>query len=316
MGEYQIMVELAQRNLQFHSPNGRDILDFPLHVPMGESIIGFLTKTFNSYIALLHERNFLSKEEINKTSELGNCLIKCLETYKSGRTHKAYLSFERGVKDAINMLPIKQMGECSYYRMRGSEDLTKIYEFYPLSEDQRYLCGDQRFSVHGFPCLYIGCTEEICMKEIGNNGSMITLTKKPNAPVFNLLELTFGQDQTGPHKKEKDFIMAWPLILACYIVPFYCIHRKDVCPSYKANFKEEYIIPQLLTQYVLCEKPGIDGIEYYSVKDASPKNLKDLRNIVLFIDTNDKNKYNNIIQCFEWENPRNVKVSTQKDVKT
>jgi hypothetical protein len=52
-GLYYPMIKEAQSYQKFKSMNGRDILDYPLHVPMGIDVLKYLEDTFNKYSLLL-----------------------------------------------------------------------------------------------------------------------------------------------------------------------------------------------------------------------------------------------------------------------
>ena len=46
---YHLMIKEAQAYQEYKSLNGRDILDFPLHVPMGIDVVDYLDDTFDKY---------------------------------------------------------------------------------------------------------------------------------------------------------------------------------------------------------------------------------------------------------------------------
>ena len=56
---YRLMIEEAEKYQCFKSKNERDILDFPLHVPMGMDVHDFLEDTFDKYYQLLEHTSKL-----------------------------------------------------------------------------------------------------------------------------------------------------------------------------------------------------------------------------------------------------------------
>ena len=95
-GIYKIMVEIAKNDERFLSMNGRDILDFPLHVPIGTSIDKFLEDTFGKYVLLIEELKFPIIEECkDDIKDLCNCLIKVIRKYLSGDTYNAFRYFRQ-----------------------------------------------------------------------------------------------------------------------------------------------------------------------------------------------------------------------------
>ena len=130
-----------------------------------------------------------------------------------------------------------------------------------------------------------------------SSGSLANFSLKE--PLNNILDLTLGQGDEKKDILEIDLVKVYPLIASCYIVPFYSVIQEKECRPDKAFFREEYIIPQLLTLY-LKEEGIANGIIYYSVKDPNldlrGRGEKDFRNLVLFT-----NRENNTNEMFDNE---------------
>jgi hypothetical protein len=185
------------------------------------------------------------------------------------------------------------------YRMRPMKDWDinkgappKLELFHPPF-DKRHVISTQRYSIPGFPCLYLGGSLSICWKEFNcpdfSNLYISRFRIKPSNSgkkvTIKLLDLGWRPSTWAAcidyyANKEMprlllDFIVAnalcWPLIAAC------SIRVKKA----EAPFKPEYIVPQILLQWIMREKPDIDGIRCFSIKEIKyAGNIKDDENYV------------------------------------
>lgn len=311
---YDRMIKEAKSYQSFKSMNRSDILDFPLYVPMGGDVITFLCDTFEKYYALLkhvqklHDVNF-SDIDVEKIKELGDKILEVHEYFRKGKIVDAYRCFEQYIDKCYTMLPTWKMEGGTYYQMRQEKDINRVSQMYPLPPELRYYSGGMRFSVSGYTCLYMGQSESVCKKEISDTGSMTCVRPKENK-TFCLIDLTFSDDMRTGGQEEKKFIRLWPLIASCYIDQFYCLRGERLCPPDGIKFKESYIIPQFLTAYIRSKHDEIEGIRYYTVKDKNldpyGRDEKDMRNIVLYVDSCSDKAYDDFIRKFEWGEPYNV----------
>lgn len=307
------LIKLSKSKKEFRVLNGKDVLWFPIQIPQNVSLIEMLNNSLSNYIKLLSA----SKEIIGEVgdiicivSDVSKRLIEVLNHYRNGDIIESFEVFSRMMDDKYNnCLPIKKVeSNIILYRMRSKTDIKEKEEFYYLPVSMRHKCSSERFSIAGYPCLYLGYSKKDCMTEVSNIGSIIGLSLKENVNI-NVLDLAFYYQQ----KERKDFVnylKAWPLIAACYMVQ--CNERaKD------ASFKEEYIIPQMLTAYLKHKynELNIDGICYYSVRNENlnpqGEGEVDYRNLVLFPYNNDVNEENGtnryeLCDRFEWYQPFNV----------
>ena len=313
-GLYHKMTIEAQSYQKFKSMNGRDILDFPLHIPMGVDILIFLEDTFNKYSLLLEHMQKIRDVHhidinIDSIKKFGNTIIDVMRQFRNGKIVDAYYSFEQQIDEIYESLPIWKMNDGEYYRMRKDINLNRVCQMYPLPPELRYLSGGMRFSIPGYSCLYLGHSESVCKLEISNSGSMIKIKPKGNVE-FSLIDLTFSDDMMNGGAEEIKFIHAWPLIASCYIDNFYCLRGERTCPPEAIKFNEKYVIPQFLTAYIRRKHEEIDGIRYYTVKDKDLDPLgrgkKDMRNVVVYVDSSSDLAYDSLIDKFEWGKPYNV----------
>ena len=310
---YNSLVELSKSNKEFRVINGKDVLWFPIQIPQNVSFIEMFNNSLSNYIKLLSA----SKEIIDEVddiicivSDVSNRLIDVLNHYRNGDIIKSFEVFSRMMDDKYNnCLPIKKVeSNIVLYRMRGKTDIKEKEEFYYLPVSMRHKCSSERFSIAGYPCLYLGYSKKDCMVEVNQTGSMIGLSLKEDVSV-NVLDLTFYKQQKE-RKAFVNYLKSWPLIAACYMVK--CNEE-----AYYASFKEEYVIPQMLTAYLKHKynELNIDGICYYSVRNENlnpqGEGENDYRNLVLFPYNNDVNEENGtnryeLCNRFEWYQPFNV----------
>lgn len=308
------MIDEAQACQKFKSLNGRDILDFPLHIPMGIDVLDFLDDTFSKYYLLLEHMQRLHAAQlvnvdVDGIKKLGTAILEVFKQFRKGKIAEAYIAFEQQVTEIYGNLPKWEMKGGEFYRMRADKNLKRVSQMYPLPPELRYLCGSLRFSIPGYSCLYIGCSKSVCKIEISETGSMINIKPKEDVG-FNLIDLTFSEDMQKGGDDELKFIQSWPLIASCYIEQFYCLRGKRVCPPEGVKFNEKYVVPQFLTTFIRKEHNDINGIRYYTVKDENMdpfgRDEQDMRNIVIYVDSSSDLLYDDLINKFEWGEPYNV----------
>jgi hypothetical protein len=173
------------------------------------------------------------------------------------------------------------------YRMRqdravASTGALSRKDIFHIPFEKRRLVSNQRYSVTGLPCLYLGSSIWICWDELGRPNlndvfvSRFRFAEKvrvldfqlpPRAmwEVFKYVQSQSKMNTLLPSASEvlsrynekvmAAYIVCWPLIAACSI-------RVD---SEAGPFFPEYIIPQLLLQWVTKDEE-VDGIRYFSTR--------------------------------------------------
>lgn len=155
-----------------------------------------------------------------------------------------------------------------YFRMRISGKVLSKGEMFHIPLDQREIVSTQRFSIPGYPCLYLGTSLNVCWDEIKRKMEENEKTyacrfqKKGDKPLV-LLSLKipgeFAEDDFESYSA-LCFLLTFPFYLSCLIQTKYP----------ERPFKPEYIMPQLLLQYVNMTYDDcllrFDGIIYPSTK--------------------------------------------------
>ncbi len=258
---------------------------FELPLKKETTSIGTLLKNkFNIYLDLLEKLDKRDKYTNNIRDHIGDIhnlckkLLLAHKSYLQGSPYKAYEHFSNGISTLEAFLlfsiqeRVKYPDSYSLFRVRESKEkyLSKT-DIFHIPFEHRYKVSNQRYSINGFPCLYLGTSIYVCWEELNrpNFGELYVskfrlLTKLPK-----ILDLTFSAQESqnflNKFQKDNDFhewklngivdkIILFPLIMSCSI-----INREN-----NRVFKEEYIIPQLLLEWVR-NKNVINGIEYFSL---------------------------------------------------
>lgn len=245
--------------------------------------------------------SIIDKGAIDAIQKICKTIVDSIKLYLSGDIIKAYLKFSEVMVCCENNLPYKSVEHnVLFYRMRDKFDLVEKEQFFHLPVKMRSKCSSERYSIAGYPCFYLGYSKNDCFVEISRNGSMIglSLNERYNMKV---LDLTFYEEQMNKSSIE-NFIKVWPLIAACNLF----FQRAD---TNGAKFREEYIVPQMLTTY-LRHANTVDGICYYSVRnenlDTNGIGENDFRNLVLFPNISSAEYDMDLMNKFDWYQPFNV----------
>jgi hypothetical protein len=175
-----------------------------------------------------------------------------------------------------------------FYRIRseriGFADPGRC-DIFHVPFEKRRLVGNQRYSIPGLPCLYVGSSLWICWEELQRPAfDSVWVSRFRLASPVKILDFQFPPQQiwrifdafqqAAPnaldHTSEealksrfsidfvKAYILCWPLIASCSV-------RSS---THVGNFRPEYIVPQMLLQWV-TRKLEVDGIRYFSVRTPS-----------------------------------------------
>lgn len=196
---------------------------------MEESILKRMDKIKNE-----NEKFFVKFPEANLFWEELKDIIK---TYLGGQlalaAQRMYeLCFSKIEKIATSFLDENEQ----LFRMRNSGDKFEEYsqdEMYHIPFEKNYLVSNERFSISGFPSLYLGASSYVCWEELGRP-SMENVT----LAIFRIKQYIKVIDLTYKKKQE----IHNPLRHCLYLASTISVLHKD------APFKPEYIIPQLLLQ--------------------------------------------------------------------
>ena len=289
---------------------------FRCHLKRGEkTMVQYLTENYEQYISTLKESidpsdNPLVGDEMckmveNKLSDIeanSKCLLDVFRLHGNGRiieaSNKAFEIFEQMKPQMMQRYSGAYKRE-NYYRIRGGTNFPlERKELFHIPVTMRHLVKTERYSMPGYPCLYLASQAELCWYECGKP-KQFTMAKFdiPQEDEEHLQFIDFSAnlmllkyDFLSWFHNEKDtklvrnyllkHICTYPLRAACSVMVQY--------PD--ASFKEEYIIPQLLLQWV-AHDDDFDGIRYESCSPHDEVKSMGGHNIVLVSKSFDADGY-------------------------
>lgn len=161
-------------------------------------------------------------------------------------THITWNEHIEEIKDYLEEIKVDK----TFYRMRHEKDnwerrnINQLGMFH-IPSSLRGIVKTQRYSVAGYPCLYLSESGFGCWEELGRPSlSECLISRYKNEETFRVLDLTIPEkimwEGNKNTKQLMHLILRFPLIIAC---TFRTHETKD-------NFKPEYIVPQLLLQWI------------------------------------------------------------------
>lgn len=203
---------------------------------------------------------------------LTNLITKINQTisnYYSGRLHEAYNIFESAMNEGF--AKIKKTCELTpkrnFYRGRIStnHNVFQKEELFHIPYELRRHVTTNRYSIPGFPALYLGDSTYVCWEELNRPRLRdVYFSRFESTKELNVIEILLADDFTTELYNEP--IPANQLtIFLRYLMTFPLIIASTCKVKEEGVFKPEYIIPQLLLQYV-ARYDDIDGIKFPSTK--------------------------------------------------
>lgn len=144
----------------------------------------------------------------------------------------------------------------SFYRMRNIADRRNGIEYkemFHIPITMRRQVGTERYSIPGYPCLYLGNSIYVCWEEMNRPlMSNCWVSRLKNTKEIEVLDLRVPVEADFVHAFGK-YIAIFPLIISCMI------------PTQGKSgdvFKPEYLIPQLIMEWII--KKNKMGVYYTS----------------------------------------------------
>lgn len=262
-----------------------DIEDFKIPIIQNEKdyFPDLLESHFTSYINLYEKKflpvvdeglNFSSKNKdviISKIKSLCSSIIKSIEYFYSGEILKATQEFNEGLdkiffKDLADINFVTNIPEkTKFYRARKNENkrLNRA-DLFHINFESRHIVSTNRYSIPGFPALYLGDSTYICWEEFDQPElKTLNFSLFQNTRPLKIIQLQRIEDLLTQLTKDNNeqipilltYFTFFPLTIACSIKVKHSL----------GNFKPEYIIPQLLLQYISDNK-DFDGLKFPSSK--------------------------------------------------
>lgn len=268
-----------------------DAVALPRKRNSGEGFRAFLESLYRGYLTAIDSLDSDGigksvKKEKYKIEQLCSTIETSVKLYFEGMPYKAFDVFSGKISDYLMYNYDYYFGKkedfnkdvLPLYRVRKSKEaITSKKDMFHIPFEMNGIVEPYRYSITGVPCLYLGSSPDICVKELSGteidkdehfyisafslNGSY---NKKIRLLNFGTIPGMFGEfikktyNNIYPdfiYEELRDYLVCWPLIAACSI---------KVCRE-EDFFKPEYIIPQLLLQWIRLEG-SFDGIQYFSTK--------------------------------------------------
>ncbi len=297
-----------------------------------EGMIKYLQSIFTKYketLELITDETLARelKQQRGNIATLCDSFISSFSHYQKGHIEAAYTDFKKAMSVVKPFLFPEHKGQVANIiglhkpLFRGRIGTNKPYskcQMFHLPFSQREFANTQRFSVPGLPCLYLSNSIYVCWEELNRPSLNTFQVSRFQQENFNLkiLDISFTPTQLKWHCKsyiENNiqgkydynymafwFLLIWPLSLVCSLSVV----------NENAPFKQEYIFPQFLLQWVTYEK-DVDGIKYFSVK-SNPYNKEDYSHFTNYIFPPKKMDYGNycshLKQSFKLSDPFSAEI--------
>lgn len=249
----------------------------------------YVREMFDGYRGKLNSLNAtdgVTEDVLAKTDDiliLSKAIERAIQYYFDGHPQKAHVVLAEGVSAALEPfggIPgggLREPYPLPLYRIRirTPKELvppTKKEDIFHIPFQSRHKVASQRYSIPGFPCLYLGGSLYTCWKELRLPShwqkelyvSAFWLKGKDGIRVLDLgsrpKRLASAFESWHDNPSIKGFLpkltlqaVLWPLTAACSI--------KVMHPE--STFKPEHIVPQLLLQW-LRTVGKFDAIRYAS----------------------------------------------------
>ena len=273
----------------------------------GRSFIETLQSEFSEYILLLKEideddfialftnegatknKDLTKRKFISFVKRMHDTINSIVSIYYNGYPSDAYLLLEDLLKGK-KFTPKKKGARCAspgfyiddilenYFLLRFQNEFANLYRMrisnnslskeglFHVPFELREWVATARFSIPGFPCLYFGTSLNVCWNEIKRdleNGENAYACRYQNCKPIAFVNLTIPDVfpdnivDTDSHFVFR-FLVTYPFYLSCLVK----------VNETKHSFKPEYVLPQLLLQYVK-KQDMLNGIIYSSTKDKN-----------------------------------------------
>lgn len=311
----------------------------------GEDFSTTIENHFKNYIESLEL--VISKADIIEISEICESILNSIKSYHNGKPSEAYKKFEKFMNSNLGgrkLIDYPSDWEKTFfgrdndpfllYRIRNvdKDKPLNLEEIFHVPFSYRSRISTSRYSIPGYPCLYLASELELCVEETKTNDStkiqiasrfeversesieIIDMGIKPShftdykkynidnsQYIFNInthdiedreiyMQKYFGYIDLMNEDVVKKYLYWYPLISACSFI------RKNRSHP----FASEYIIPQMLMQWVRekSSEYNLIAIRYFS--SASEEASKKGFNYVFPV--TDKRLYRNKNLCHKLSN--------------
>jgi hypothetical protein len=271
---------------------GNPILNIPINNAKG-NFKKLLKDKLNEYESFFKEKIVpLTKEKaitfdgisitniLDNIKNLNDGLLSVIDKYLNGKPYEANKVFHETLEivktEKVQLKSGIPIGNLFFRARPSTEEHYKKEQLFHIPFQKRTIVSTNRYSISGTPALYLADNSYTCWEEFNRtkfkdlyfsvfeNEDLLDIVQ-----IFRLDDLLKDLENNTPKKfipfKILQFFMYFPLTISCTIK----VYDKE------GSFKPEYIIPQMLLEYVVKDKK-IDGIMFPSTK-INYDNLKNLK---------------------------------------
>ena len=275
-----------------------------------------LSCTLDAYVSVLKKYKAILGPDIDdiviKVEECNNQLKECVNYYFDGRYNAAYNCINTLLSDSFyekGFCEISQ--ETVFYRARMPFVSTDpVKEMFHIPLNKRGMVKTERYSAPGYPCLYLSTNINACWEELKQPCfDDMKISRFVVKEKFSVLDLRIPSKNDLIENDVDIVLQKLPLIIASSI----CVQEQD------ASFKPEYIIPQLIIEYIITRNRDkydntdyslfdfVLGVYYTSVhiNDELKFPHRTFNNLALpAVLVEKKETYCQLLaSCFEWTKP-------------
>ena len=314
------------------------ILSYKLPISRGKQPVkAFLKQYFEQYISRFKNALIRTDEcdldeecysyigsKLPILEELCADILKVYDYYDLGEMVKMYNHFSEMMNKIEPLMSIKNIGNVGYesfrgyYRIRAGKDEYNRKDMFHIPMDMRHLIKSYRYSIPGYPCLYLASGAELCWfecgmpKEFSYAGFVLDIEDDKRVRIidFSMLPLDVAWAiylENINHKENRQYtyeflakyLLLFPLKAACSMK----VSNRDVA------FVEEYIFPQQLLLWVR-ENGKYDGIAYRTSSSIEKSKEWNYINLVLPAKTIENGYCSHLNSILKVTKPVKVKISS------
>ena len=236
-----------------------------------DDFLKVLDACMNEYLRILKDEVQPDMIFFAKVANNRHYMSRIVRSYLQGRHSTAYTQLKNILKSNDDLYVTEIAKDELFYRMRSFEKRKGLSrkDLFHIPMFKKRIIKTQRYSAPGYPCLYLGKSIYDCWEEMhrpNTETTMISCFKSQKG--FNVLDLRVPTLDEFFKETEK-YLQLFPFIIASGIP---VRNSEDI-------FKPEYIIPQLLIEWIIERNNSKDqpllGIYYTSANRNSDFYLLD-----------------------------------------
>lgn len=222
-----------------------------------QSLLGGYLEAFMDIDDACFKDGSIGKDSLKgEIEEISRRIIDCLDLYSRAKLDEC-ISLMRDILNLDVFCTYVLDTEDVWYRSRmvdGKERVLKAKDMFHVPFELVRKIGNNRFSISGYPCLYLSNTIWACWEEMKEPGmedfctSLVKPTKEIELLDLRLPNIAYNQEV-------EKVLCSLPLIIACSIE----VEFSD------DPFKPEYAIPQIV-MLALVNHPRFQGCSFTSTK--------------------------------------------------